>query len=94
MVGATQSGTMGVVMILVFTLAFPLVLLALPLLMERVERPLRSEATVEVLVRTLQEAHPEELQRLTREGYAPAVERYWRLRRLGSLRLHRSGFRG
>lgn len=81
-------------MVLTLTLLFPLVLLALPLLMERVERPLRSQGTTDALARALPYAGPEELEQLASQGYAPAVERYWRRRRIGSLRPQRSGLRG
>ncbi len=81
-------------MVLLLTLAFPLVLLALPLLMERVERPLRSEGTFERVAGALPHARPDELEALVMEGYAPAVERYWRRRRLGRLLPERSGGRG
>lgn len=81
-------------MVLTLTLFFPLVLLALPLLMERVERQLRSQGTTEVLTRALPHARPEELEHLAEQGYAPAVERYWRRRRIDSLRPQRTSLRG
>ena len=68
-------------MVLSLTLLFPVVLLALPLLMDRIERPLRSEAMIDSLPTVLSSARPDELERLVSEGYAPAVERYWRRRR-------------
>ena len=81
-------------MVLFLTLLFPLLLLALPLLMDRVERPLRSHGITDALARALPHAPPEELERLATQGYAPAVENYWRRRRFGSLRAQRSGLRG
>jgi hypothetical protein len=72
-------------MLTVLALAFPLLLLALPLLMERIERPLRSEATIDEVARRMPRGAPDELERLVSEGYAPAVERYWRRRRLAAL---------
>ena len=81
-------------MVLALTLGFPLLLLALPLFMERVERPLRSEATLDRLAGALPKARPDELESLVSEGYAPAVDRYWRRRRLAALLAMRYGGRG
>lgn len=78
---------MGGVMLMLATLGFPVLLLALTLLMERVERPLRTELTFDDVVVVLAEARPEELERLVSEGYAPTVERYWRRRRRAQLLL-------
>ncbi len=81
-------------MLLSLTLLFPLLLLALPLVMERVERPLRVDRSADALAPALLRAQPEELESLSAPGYAPAVERYWRRRRIGALRPERGGVRG
>jgi hypothetical protein len=78
-------------MVLALTLGFPLLLLALPLFMERVERALRAEATLERLAGALPKARPDELERLVSDGYAPAVDSYWRRRRLAGLLPLRGG---
>jgi hypothetical protein len=68
---------------MVFGLALvaPLGLLVLLLVMERVERPLRRDAVGEQLVDFLDRARPEEVETYVSEGFAPALERYWRRRR-------------
>ena len=66
----------------VTVLAFPLALLALVLVMERVERPLRADSLGDQLEGFLETARPEELEVLVREGFGPALDRYWRRRRL------------
>lgn len=68
------------------TLAAPLLLLGLLLLMDGVERPLRRDAVGEELVGFLETARPEEVETFVSEGYAPALERYWERRRTGRLR--------
>ncbi len=65
---------------------FPLALLALMLLMERVERPLRQGSVGQQLVDFLDTARPEEVETFVSEGTAPALDRYWRRRRLGRMR--------
>jgi hypothetical protein len=69
-------------MFLLLTLAFPGVLLALMIAMERVEAPLRGEAIGDDLVDFLDTARPEEIETLVSRGLAPALERYWRRRSL------------
>lgn len=64
-------------MIFALTLVAPLVLLALLLVMERVEQPLRRDAFGERLVDFLDQARPDEVETFVTEGYAPALERYW-----------------
>ena len=59
----------------------PLVLLFLLLLMEHVEAPLHAETATLSLEEFLDTARPEELEVLVSEGFAPALERYWRRRR-------------
>ncbi len=73
------------VALLTLTLLVPLGLLALMLLMERVEAPLRSDAVSEQLESFLDGARPEEVETFVSQGFAPALERYWRRRRLTSL---------
>ena len=67
------------------TLLLPLVLLGLMLAMERVERPLRLESVSDELESFLDSARPEEVETFVSEGFAPALERYWRRRRLSRL---------
>ena len=66
-------------------LVFPLAMLAALLLMERVERPLRVDEVGLQLESFLNNARPEELETFVSEGYASALDRYWRRRR-GSAR--------
>jgi hypothetical protein len=67
-------------------LLLPLALLGLMLAMERVERPLREESVVSDQLETfLETARPDEVETFVSEGYAPALERYWRRRRLSRL---------
>jgi hypothetical protein len=67
-------------------LLLPLALLGLMLAMERVERPLREESVVNDQLETfLETARPDEVETFVSEGYAPALERYWRRRRLSRL---------
>ena len=71
--------------VLLLGLLMPVVLLFLMLAMERVERPLRREAVTEQLETFLDTARPDEVETFVSEGYAPALERYWRRRRLSRL---------
>ncbi|MGZ6792445.1 MAG: hypothetical protein ACXVGH_09585 [Mycobacteriales bacterium] len=68
--------------VLLLGLLLPLVLLGLMLAMEHVERPLRVDAVNEQLEAFLDTARPDEVETFVSEGYAPALERYWRRRRL------------
>ena len=71
---------------LLLGLLLPLALLGLMLAMERVERPLRQETVVNDQLETfLDTARPDEVETFVSEGYAPALERYWRRRRLTRL---------
>jgi hypothetical protein len=63
-------------------LIFPLLLLLLVIGMERVERPLRDEDVTVQLRSSLESARPDELESLVSRGFAPALDRYWRRRRL------------
>ena len=69
-------------MFLLLTLAFPGVLLALVLAMERVEAPLRDEALGEQLTDFLDTARPDEVETFVSQGLASALNRYWRRRTL------------
>jgi len=60
----------------------PVLLLLLMLAMERVEGPLRRESVSEQLETFLDTARPEEVETFVTEGYAPALERYWKRQRL------------
>jgi hypothetical protein len=71
--------------LLLIALALPFLLLALMLGMERVERPLRVDSVSEQLETFLDTARPEEVETYVSEGFAPALERYWRRRRITRL---------
>ena len=71
--------------LLLLGLLLPVFLLVLMLAMERVERPLRRESVSEQLEAFLDTARPDEVETFVTEGYAPALERYWRRRRLTRL---------
>ncbi len=73
------------VSLLPITLLLPLALLGLMLAMERVERPLRVESVSDELESFLDTARPDEVETFVSEGFAPALERYWRRRRLSRL---------
>jgi hypothetical protein len=75
----------GTVPLLLVALLVPLMLLALMLAMERVERPLRVDSVSEQLETFLDTARPDEVETYVSEGFAPALERYWRRRRLSRL---------
>ena len=66
-------------------LLLPLLLLLLMLGMERVEGPLREDAVSEQLESFLDSARPDEVETFVSEGFAPALDRYWKRRRLGRL---------
>jgi hypothetical protein len=55
------------------------------LVMERVERPLRHRTVADELEIFLEGARPDEVETFVSEGFAPALDRYWRRRRLGRL---------
>ncbi len=71
--------------VLLLALLSPLGLLVLLLGMERVERPLRELSLVEQLAGFLDSAQPEEVEAFISEGLAPALDRYWKRRRLARL---------
>ena len=70
---------------LLVALLLPVGLLLLMLGMERVERPLRVDSVSEQLENFLETARPEEVETYVSQGFAPALERYWRRRRLSRL---------
>lgn len=76
---------MDLVTLLVVALLLPWLLLVLMLMMERVERPLRVDSVSEQLQSFLDSARPDEVETYVSEGFAPALERYWRRRRLSTL---------
>jgi hypothetical protein len=61
-------------------LVFPFGLLGLMLLMDRVERPLRRDALGEQLLEFLDSARPDEVETYVQQGFAPALDSYWRRR--------------
>lgn len=71
--------------LLSLALLFPLGLLLLLLAMERVERSLRVDSFGDELEGFLEGARPEEVETFVSEGFGPALERYWRRRRLTRL---------
>jgi len=70
---------------LTLTLLVPPVLLLLMLAMDRVEGPLRRGSLSDQLAGFLDTARPEEVEAFISEGFAPALERYWKRRRLARL---------
>ncbi len=70
---------------LIAVLVFPLLLLGLLLAMERVEQPLRQVSVADQLEDFLRTAQPDEIEAYVREGLGPALDRYWRRRRLARL---------
>jgi hypothetical protein len=78
--------------VLTVTLLSPLGWLVLLLIMERVERPLNQDSVGDQLAAFLDAAGPEDLEAFISEGLAPALDRYWKRRRLARLlpRLTRS----
>ncbi|HEY0561353.1 MAG TPA: hypothetical protein VGD03_13790 [Frankiaceae bacterium] len=69
---------------LAFILVTPLLLLLGLLAMERVERPFARDAIADDLEVFLTTAHPEDVETYVSEGYAQALDRYWRRRRRGT----------
>ena len=77
-------------MLILTAIAMPFVLMLLMLAMERVEEPLRvAELNQDVhgLLRhdDEDEVPAEQVESLVQEGYGPALERYWRRRRVLAL---------
>jgi hypothetical protein len=67
-------------MLYVLPLTLPFALLGLMLAMDRVERPLRQDALGEHLLEFLDSARPDEVETYVQEGFAPALDSYWRRR--------------
>lgn len=65
----------------VLAVCFPFLLMLLMLLMERVEGPLRREEIGMQLENFLDTARAEEVETYVTEGFASALDRYWRRRR-------------
>ena len=65
------------------SLVLPFVLLGMLVVMEYLERVMRRGDISDELALFLDHARPEEVERFVRDGYAPAIEEYWR-------RTHRS----
>lgn len=67
-------------MVYALLLTLPFGLLALMLAMDRVERPLREYALGEQLIEFLDSARPDEVETFVQQGFAPALDSYWRRR--------------
>ncbi len=75
-------------MVLLLGLAFPLLLLGLALVMQRVEQGLTADPTAD-LETFLATARPDEIEAYVSQGLGPALDRYWRRRRRRARRLTR-----
>ncbi len=64
---------------------FPFVLLAFMLMMERVESPLRTPVVEDQVEEFLEEARPEEMDTLVRQGFPAAFSQYGTRRKLSRL---------
>ncbi len=71
-------------MFLLCAIAVPFLLMGLMLAMEHVEQPLRVDQIGDDLVQFFESARPDEVETFVREGYGPALTRYWRRRRIAS----------
>lgn len=69
-------------------LLLPGALLALLLVMDQVERPLRRATANELLETFLDTAQPEEVELYVSQGFGPALDTYWRRHRLTRVRPH------
>lgn len=67
-------------MLYALPLTLPFALLGLMLAMDRVERPLRQEDLGEHLLEFLDSARPDEVETYVQQGFAPALDSYWRRR--------------
>ncbi len=81
-------------MLLLLPLFTPVLLLLLLLVMERVERPLRNDALGDQIDAYLESRLPDEVEDFVRDGFASALERYWRRRRTTRLLAERLGIPG
>ena len=71
--------------LVVFTL-LPAGLMALLVAMDHVERPLRRASVNELLETFLDTAQPDEVEIFVSQGFGPALDTYWRRRRLTRVR--------
>lgn len=71
-------------MLVFAAVAVPFLLMGLMLAMEHVEQPLRVDQIGDDLVQFFESARPDEVETFVREGYGPALTRYWRRRRIAS----------
>lgn len=70
-------------MLIYLALLFPVLIMVVLLGMDRVERPLRQVDELGLDLETfLDNARPDEVETFVSEGFAPALERYWRRRRV------------
>lgn len=69
-------------MLVAVALVLPFALMGLLLAMDRVEQPLRVDEVGADLVEFLDSARPDEVETFVSQGYAPALERYWKRRRV------------
>lgn len=67
-------------MFIYLALLFPVLILALLIVMERVEQPLRVDQLGLDLETFLDSARPEEVETFVSEGFGPALDRYWKRR--------------
>ena len=67
-------------MFIYLALLFPVAIMAALLAMERVEQPLRTDELGLDLETFLDSARPEEVETFVSEGFAPALDRYWKRR--------------
>ena len=76
--GTPHGGDPWYMPLLVLGLLLPLGLLVLMVVMDRVEAPLRRESVSDQLETFLDTARADEVETFVTEGYAPALERYWK----------------
>jgi hypothetical protein len=62
---------------LALVLLVPIALLALMMVMDRVEQPLRRDALGEQLAEFLETARPDEVETYVQRGFAAALDHYW-----------------
>ena len=59
-------------------LLFPVAMVFVLLALERLEQPVHTDYVAHELERFLDSARPDEVETFVSEGFAPALERYWR----------------
>jgi hypothetical protein len=67
-------------MFIYLALLFPVLILVVLLGMERVEQPLRADELGLDLETFLDSARPDEVETFVAQGFAPALDRYWKRR--------------